>query len=115
LAQTDAGGRTSCPRPICRAIADSGRELDTSASAEDQLVAIHASDRVLRIYDQGLIPQAENSVQAALAAYRVSKADFQTLISAFVDLLNLQEEHYRELADHEVAVAKLQQIIGEVK
>jgi outer membrane protein TolC len=91
------------------------RELDTSASAEDQLVAIHASDRVLRIYDQGLIPQAENSMQAALAAYRVSRADFQTLISAFLDLLNLQEEHYRELADHEIAVAKLQQIVGEVK
>ena len=63
----------------------------------------------------GLIPQAKNSMQAALAAYRVSKVDFQTLISAFVDLLNLQEEYYRELADHQIAVAKLEQIIGEVK
>lgn len=90
-------------------------ELDFGASAEDQLVAIHAADRILNIYDQGLIPQAENSLQAALAAYRASKADFQTLISAFVDLLNLQEEYYRELADHEIAVAKLEQIIGEMK
>ena len=91
------------------------RELDAGASAEDELVAIHASDRILKIYRQGLIPQAENSMQAALAAYRVSKIDFETLISAFVDLLNLQEESYRELADHEIAVAKLKQIIGEMK
>jgi outer membrane protein, heavy metal efflux system len=90
-------------------------ELDSGASAEDQLVAIHASDRILKIYDQGLIPQAENSMHAALAAYRVSKVDFQTLILAFVDLLNLQEEYYRELADHEIGLAKLEQIIGEVK
>jgi outer membrane protein, heavy metal efflux system len=90
-------------------------ELDSGASAEDQLVAIHASDRILKIYDQGLIPEAENSMQAALAAYRVSKIDFQTLISAFVDLLNLQEEYYRELADHEIAAARLEQIIGDLK
>jgi outer membrane protein, heavy metal efflux system len=90
-------------------------ELEAGASAEDELVAIHASDRILKIYNQGLIPQAENSMQAALAAYRTSKVDFQTLISAFIDLLNLQEEYYRELADHEIAVAKLEQIIGEVK
>lgn len=90
-------------------------QLDAGATAADALVAIHASDRVLKIYAQGLIPQAENSMQAALAAYRVSKADFQTLISAFVDLLNLREEYYRELADHEIAVARLEQVIGEMK
>jgi cobalt-zinc-cadmium efflux system outer membrane protein len=90
-------------------------ELDAGASAEDQLVAIHASDRILKIYRQGLIPQAESSMQAGLAAYRVSKADFQTLSSAFIDLLNVQEEYYRELADHEIAVARLLRIIGEMK
>ena len=90
-------------------------ELDAAASAEDQLVAIRASDRILKVYDQGLIPQAENSMQAALAAYRVSKADFQTLLSAFVDLLNLRQEYYRELADREIAVARLEQIVGEMK
>ena len=90
-------------------------ELDAGASAENELVAIRTSDRILKIYDQGLIPQAENSLQASLAAYRVSKVDFQTLISAFVDLVNLREEDYRELANREIAVARLEQIVGELK
>jgi len=90
-------------------------ELEIGAQAEDELVAIHASDRMLNIYRQGLIPQAENSMLAALAAYRVSKADFQTVISAFVDLLNLNQEYERELADHEIAVAKLEQMVGDFK
>jgi outer membrane protein TolC len=89
--------------------------LDAGASAEDELVAIRTSGRILTIYDQGLIPQAQNSLQAALAAYRLSKVDFETLIAAFVDLLNLREEYYRELANREIAVAKLEQIIGELK
>ena len=91
------------------------QELDSGASAEDQLVAIQASSRILKIYNQGLIPQAENSMQAALAAYRVSKVDFQTLLAAFVDLLNIREEYYREIADQQIAVARLEQIIGELK
>jgi len=91
------------------------RKLDVGAAAEDQLVAIRTSERVLKLYQQGLIPQAENSMQAALSAYRVSKADFQTLISAFADARSLKEEYYRELADHEIAVAKLEQIVGDLK
>ena len=90
-------------------------ELDAGASAENELVAIRTSDRILKVYDQGLIPQAENSLQAALAAYRFSKVDFQTLLSAFVDVLNLREEDCRELANREIAVARLEQIIGELK
>lgn len=90
-------------------------ELDAGAAAEDQLVAIRTSDRVLGIYREGLIPQAENSMRAALASYQVSKVDFQTLLSSFLDLLNVREEYYRELADHEIAVAKLEQIVGELK
>jgi len=91
------------------------REVDAGASAQDQLIAIRASDRMLRIYRDGLLPQAESSLDAAEAAYKVSKADFQTLISAFVDLRNLNQEYYRELADREIAVAKLEQIIGDLK
>jgi outer membrane protein, heavy metal efflux system len=92
-----------------------GHMLEVGSLAEDQLVAIRTSARVLKLYQEGLIPQAENSMQAALSAYRVSKADFQTLISAFVDVRSLKEEYYRELADHEIAVAKLEQIVGDVK
>lgn len=90
-------------------------ELEADASAVNELVAIHASDRILKVYSEGLIPQAESSMQAALAEYQVSKAEFQTLISAFIDLLNIREEYYREIADHEIAVAKLERIIGKVK
>ena len=45
--------------------------------------------------------------------YRVGKVDFQTLLSSVLDLQNLRQEYYRSLADHEIAIAKLQQVIGD--
>ncbi len=67
----------------------------------------------MSIYRDGLIPQAETSQSSAMAAYRVGKVDFQTLLSSVLDLQNLRQEYYRSLADHEIAIAKLQQIIGD--
>ena len=87
--------------------------LRVSSDAESGLVAMRTAERIMAIYRDGLIPQAETSQSAALAAYRVGKVDFQTLLSAVIDLQNLRQEYYRSLADHEVAVAKIRQVIGD--
>ena len=67
----------------------------------------------MTLYRDGLIPQAKATRDAALNGYRVGKVDFQTLLSAVIDLLNMNQAYYRALADHEIAAAKLNQIIGD--
>jgi outer membrane protein TolC len=74
---------------------------------------MRTEERILSIYRDGLIPQAETSQASAMSAYRVGKVDFQTLLSSVLDLQNLRQEYYRSLADHEIAIAKLQQVIGD--
>ena len=90
-------------------------QLEVAADAESSLIAMRTAERIMSIYRDGLIPQAETSKAAATAAYRVGKVDFQTLLSSVLDLQNLRQEYYRELADHEIATAKIQQIIGDQK
>ena len=90
-------------------------QLQVSTAAEGSLVAMRTAERIMSIYREGLIPQAETSEASAMATYRVGKIDFQTLLSAVLDLRNLQQEYYRSLADHEIAIAKIQQIIGDPK
>lgn len=90
-------------------------KLAVASSAESNLVAMRTTEHIMTIYRDGLIPQAETSQAAAMSAYRVGKADFQTLLSAVIDLQNLKQEYYRALADREIAAAKLQQIIGDVR
>ena len=88
-------------------------QLQVSSDAESSLVAMRTAERIMSIYRDGLIPQAETSQASALAAYRVGKVDFQTLLSSVLDLQNLRQEYYRSLADHEIAIAKIQQVIGD--
>ncbi|MFZ0888323.1 MAG: TolC family protein [Candidatus Binataceae bacterium] len=90
------------------------RELEIRAEAQSRLIAIETALRVMTLYREGMIPQAEATRAAALSAYRVGKADFQTLISAVIEVLQLNQGYYRALADHEIAVARIQQIIGDM-
>jgi len=88
-------------------------QLQVSSDAESSLVAMRTAERIMSIYRDGLIPQAETSQASAMAAYRVGKVDFQTLLSSVLDLQNLRLEYYRSLADHEIAIAKIQQVVGD--
>jgi len=88
-------------------------QLQVSSDAESSLVAMRTAERIMSIYRDGLIPQAETSQASAMAAYRVGKVDFQTLLSSVLDLQNLRQEYYRSLVDHETAIAKIQQVIGD--
>jgi len=89
--------------------------LSVTSQVQNQWIALQTMDRVLRIYSDGLIPQAQATLKSAVATYRVGKVDFQTLLSAEVDVLRLKQQYYRALADHEIAIAKIQQIIGNVR
>lgn len=78
----------------------------------DQYLKAETAQRILNIYRQGLIPQAANTFKAGLAAYQTNREDFETLLNSFLDVLRLDEEYWRNLLDHELAVAGLEQITG---
>ena len=89
------------------------KRLSVLSDLQNQVIAHRINDRVLKLYTEGLVPQAEETLTSATAAYRVGKVDFQTLLSAVIDLLRLKQEYYRTLADHEIAAAKIHEIIGD--
>ena len=78
----------------------------------DQYIQADTAAQVLKIYREGLIPQAATTFKAGLAAYEANRQDFETLVNSFLDVLKLDEEYWRTLLDHEMAVARLEQITG---
>lgn len=90
-------------------------KLSVTSEVQNQWIALQTMERVIRIYSDGLIPQAQATLKSAVATYRVGKVDFQTLLSAEIDVLRLKQQYYRAVADHEIAVAKIQQIVGNVR
>jgi outer membrane protein, heavy metal efflux system len=82
------------------------------AEVQSQYVAAQTSGEQLKIYREGLIPQAEATYRAALAAYQANRQDFGTLLSSFRDLLDFEEQYQKELGEHESALARLESLTG---
>jgi outer membrane protein TolC len=79
---------------------------------QSQYVLASTSEEQLKIYKDGLIPQSDATFRSALAAYQSNRQDFESLLSSFLDLLNLDLDYQRELATHEAALARLESLTG---
>lgn len=84
----------------------------TYFEVREQYLVADADSKVLKIYREGLVPQATATFNAGLAAYQSAQQDFETLLSSFVDILDLDIEYWRTLAEHESALARLEQLTG---
>lgn len=68
---------------------------------------------LIRLIQKGIIPQARQSLESALAAYSVDQIDFLTLIDNQVTLLKWEIKYHRELTDYEQNLAALEHVVGQ--
>jgi outer membrane protein, heavy metal efflux system len=93
------------------------QELDTQlqralAEVQRRYVVTKTSEEQLLIYRDGLIPQAKATIQAGLASYQANRVDFETLLSSFLNVLNLDLEYQQTLLGHETALAHIERLTG---
>jgi outer membrane protein TolC len=84
----------------------------TAFQLRQQFLTAEKSAELLKIYRQGLIPQARAELQAGMAAYQSNRQDFQALLASFLDVLKLDEEYWQTLSEHETALAQLEEVTG---
>jgi outer membrane protein, heavy metal efflux system len=78
----------------------------------DLLAQMERRRKLAELYQTGIIPQAEQSLESATIGYRVNKVDFLTLLDSRVTLFNYQREYFDSLADYQVKKAQLEALIG---
>src|SRR6266436_4938347 len=83
-----------------------------AAELRSQYVIVQQTSELLKIHREGLSPQARSEFQAGLAAYQSGKQDFQALLTAFLDVLHLDEDYWQNMAEYETAVARIEQLTG---
>jgi cobalt-zinc-cadmium efflux system outer membrane protein len=83
-----------------------------AAELRAEYVLAQQTSELLKIHREGLSPQSRSEFQAALAAYQSNKQDFQALLTAFLDVLHLDEEYWQNVAEYETAIARIEQITG---
>ncbi|MGH9785038.1 MAG: TolC family protein, partial [Terriglobia bacterium] len=79
---------------------------------KDLYLTARTSERLLALYQSGIIPQASLSLESALAGYEVGGVDFLTLLNNFMSLLTYEMQYYEELAKHEQALARLEALLA---
>ncbi len=78
----------------------------------DQYAQMEKNRDLVELFRTGIIPQAEQSFDASLAAYRVGDVDFLNLLDSLMTLYRYRVDYHRALADHERSVARLEAAVG---
>ena len=86
--------------------------VETRAELARRQAAADQSRRSVELFDQSLIPAADAAVQTALAAYRVGKVDFLTLLETRMRLFDAQMARIAAIAEHNRALADLDYLAG---
>lgn len=82
-----------------------------AALRQDYAVETRSAE-LLKIYRQGLQPQARAEFQAGLSAYQSDREDFQALLASFLDVLNVDERYWQTLSEHETSIAQIEELTG---
>ena len=73
---------------------------------------IEQAERVIKLYKDGVIPQATEDLNSGLAGYEVGKLDFMTLLESRRTLYEYELGYYNMLAQHEKSIAELEAEVG---
>lgn len=76
-------------------------------------VDIDCCAKLVQLYEDTMLPQAEQALKAALAGYEAGQSSFLELIDAGRGLLDTQREYYEYQADYAAQLAAIKAITGE--
>ena len=71
-----------------------------------------AADRLMKLYQQGLVPQSRLALESSLASYETAAVDFQSVLGNFTMILEYELNYHQQLTNHEKALARLEELTG---
>lgn len=98
-------------------LAESNDMLDAQlhqqmAESKQQYAKVVGDHEVLADYQEGIVPQSEAAYRATLNAYSSNREQFAHVVTSFLNVLNLRMDVLKTLADHELALARLETLTG---
>ncbi len=87
-------------------------QQEIAFSIKNQYLQIEASEKLLKLYSQAVLPQSSLALESSISTYQVGKSDFLTTLSNYMTVLEYRMNYYEELARHETAITRLERAIG---
>jgi outer membrane protein TolC len=88
------------------------QQNEVSAKLRQQVASAEQSLKSARLYESGILPQARLAVESSLAAYRVNRVDFLTLLDNQMTVLNYEVSYASVLSNYNKALAEIDFVIG---
>ncbi len=82
------------------------------ARLRQQVAVAEQSRESAKLYQSGILPQARLTLESALAAYRVNRVDFMTLLDSQMAVFNYEVSHAAVVAAYNKALAEIDQLVG---
>jgi outer membrane protein TolC len=79
---------------------------------QQSLTNLEKNRRLIDLYQTGIIPQAEKSLESSMAGYQNDNVDFLSLLDSELTLFQFQLDYHRFVADYHKAVAELEALTG---
>ncbi len=87
-------------------------EKEIRARVESLVEQVNKDDRMIKLYREVIIPEANDDISAGLAGYEVGKVQYIDLLDSIRTLLGYQTEYYNRLSDRATKVADLEAATG---
>jgi outer membrane protein TolC len=104
----EAGARLSAASSRKQSLLEQKR-----AALSESISALETARRTEQLIATRLLPQAQLSLDATLAAYETGKSGFAMLIQAQQQLLTIRQQRLRAQADMQLALADIENLLGE--
>lgn len=84
----------------------------TLSAVESVYARYNRARKTLELYETGILPQAEVSLESAQAAYVNDTRDFLSLLDSERSLLRFRLEYARAQVEYEKSIAELEMVVG---
>ena len=88
------------------------QQNEIASKLRQQVANAEQSLKSARLYETGILPQARLGVESSLAAYRVNRVDFLTLLDSQMTVLNYEVSYAAALASYNKALAEIELLTG---
>jgi outer membrane protein, heavy metal efflux system len=89
-------------------------KLMVEATLRDNHSMVKSAEKLMALYREGLVPKNQQDVEAAMAGYVSGQVEAITVISRVKALLDTELLYWKQFAEREKAVARIEGLIGEL-
>ncbi len=88
-------------------------EIEIAGSLQESLAALDAAGRREQLIADTLLPQAELTLNSAVAGYQTGQVDFATLVEAQRAVKQARQDRLRAQVEQQLRIAEIESMVGE--